>query len=392
MKALLVMKFPSFFDKDGKILSGEKKYEGQIRALQNLGYDCTYFIEIGNSIYKMINGEIVFIHKILLMNLPVISKFAIYYYLFKYAEEEAHKGYDFIYVRNAPFVRRSISAMKCFHKSSKRVVVEIPTYPVHKETSNDSRLWMKLLYKFGEHYERKFSQYVDLFALIGEKGDSYLGRPAINITNGTDINVFKKHIQKKFDGTIHIIGVAKIGHYHGFDRIISGINNYYKEGGKIPVFFHVVGPDGDGSRKKWETMTLEMGLEKNIIFEGEKYGDDLDKLFDFCDIACTTLANHRANMEFKNQDSAFTLKTAEYCSRGIPMIAVDSLSFMGQPFPYSYHNIPEDDTPVNISELIEFVRQIPEGEFVSNELRAFSKHFSWEKQFEIIFQKLNINV
>lgn len=40
---------------------------------------------------------------------------------------------------------------------------------------------------------------------------------------------------------LHLIGVAEVHYWHGFDRLVRGLAAYYDRGRSYKVYFHIVG-------------------------------------------------------------------------------------------------------------------------------------------------------
>lgn len=381
-KALMVMRY--FTDDSGKNLAN--KFQSQIDAMTELGYDCTYFTLENGTVYTNKNGERNKAARIPFHSTPVLHNIFEYKALFGAAALEAREGYDVSYTRAAPQAGCFKSLMKALHEGCGKNVVEIPTYPPEKEARNDKRLWIKLISGNSSRIARASAKYVDLYTLIGERADSYLERPAVNIINGTDPGRFRKHIPRKSDGSIHILAVASIVEYHGFDRVIRGMDVYRKKGGRTKIYFHIVGPDGgDGTLDSLKKLTAELGLNDNVTFEGPRYGEELDSLFDRCDIACHSLAGFRIGIRI-----SFNLKAAEYLSRGIPFISCSLGDEEYDGVPGNYHEIPEDDTPVDIEAVIRFAEGNVSNGAVCEEMREYAKRFTWRSQFEKMLEALGV--
>lgn len=376
-KAMLVMRY-FLVDESAKINNKyHPKFDDQIIAVNNLGYECTYFGINEDGIFRICNGKRQRLGKVWFKNIPIIHRFGEYAALYRYTRKESENDYDFIYVRSCPMVLGYAKAMREYSKNCKKIIVEIPTYPVEKEIKNSKQLWMKLFYPFMKYVERKASKYVGLYSLIGDSADEYLGRPAINIINGTNPDGYAKHLPRTPDGTIHIIAMAGMAHYHGFDRLITGLKNYYENGNNIPVYIHMVGPDADGSREKWRKLSLDLGISKYVLFEGEKTGQAMDDMFAACDVAVGSLAAFRKGLHVE-----FDLKTAEYCSRGIPLVVCSPYIKNELNIPHCYSDIPETEEPVDIKDVVNFALDEIKKDSVADELREYVKRFSWEAQFQ----------
>lgn len=147
-----------------------------------------------------------------------------------------------------------------------------------------------------------------------------------------------------------MISIANVGKWHGYDRIIKGLYNYYKSNPKKEVYYYFVGEGSELHNLK--KLTKELNMEKYVIFYGTKTGKDLDEIVNKSDVAFGSLANHRKNIYL---DSA--LKNREYCARGIPfVIASEDLDFPNN-FEYVFR-VSRDETPIDMIAIIDFYDRI----------------------------------
>ncbi len=182
---------------------------------------------------------------------------------------------------------------------------------------------------------------------------------------------------------IHLLGLANMAKWHGYDRVIEGLRQYKKNSGNKEVIFHLVGPDGDGSLKEWMTLTRKYKLEKNVIFEGPKFNRELDYFFNKCNLAIGSIGLHRTGYE-----SATTLKVREYMARGIPFLMSASDQAIESDNRFCVI-IPADDSPVNIELIIRYVENIRDWEYLSKSMREYANdNMTWEKQFRKIIDKI----
>ena len=52
-------------------------------------------------------------------------------------------------------------------------------------------------------------------------------------------SAWKKY--RKKDGTIVLLAVATLAKWHGYERVIKGLYNYYADGGERNIIFNIVG-------------------------------------------------------------------------------------------------------------------------------------------------------
>ena len=51
-----------------------------------------------------------------------------------------------------------------------------------------------------------------------------------------------KQQQNDTSKELHLIGVAEVHYWHGFDRLVRGLADYYRNNPEYKVYFHIVGP------------------------------------------------------------------------------------------------------------------------------------------------------
>lgn len=285
---------------------------------------------------------------------------------------------SFIYVRYTKFA--DFTFVKLFKEIKRlgiKVVMEIPTYPYDKEVKSDSI--KTSLYNFLEKkYRVQLAEYVDKIITFSDDNEIF-GRPTIKIINGVNPKEIPLKKENPDKAHLDLIGVASLNLWHGYDRILQGLRNYYAENqDSFPVYFHIVG--GDSSNTEYlrlNDLTKEYGLEKYVIFYGEKVGAELDNIFDKCHIGIGSLGRHRNDI-YKFQ----SLKNIEYGVRGIPFIFSEESPLFAKE-EYIYRCQP-DDSPINITSLVDFHNKI---HLSPEEIRmdCLKKGVDWKSQFDKIF-------
>ena len=147
---------------------------------------------------------------------------------------------------------------------------------------------------------------------------------------------------------VHIIAVSAMREWHGYERIIEGMNNYYKDGeaDKQNFILHLV---GDGREYgKYKGLVEQYRLEKHVIMEGDMYGEALDALYEKCALGIDSLARHRSGI-----DVLSSLKSREYGAKGIPMINSCKIDIIEDDFNYLLR-VPADETPVDMNSVESF--------------------------------------
>lgn len=285
---------------------------------------------------------------------------------------------EFVYARsfqNAnPFLIYFFQKLK---NSGIKSVTEIPTYPYDQEFTNfhwKQRLGLKIDKIFRNGLSRKMEAIVtfsDAKVIFCQK--------TINISNGVDFDSIPLNNYQPVDDALHLIGVAEVHIWHAYDRLIAGIGEYYRNGGRRKVVFHIVGGVHPAERYKscafhpgLQTIIDNYSLQDKILFHGTLFGDELTKVFNQCQFAIGSLGRHRSGI-----NSIKTLKNREYATRGLPFIYSEQDSdFDQQPYVLK---APADESPVNIFRIVDFVDSFimkPE------DIRKTVEHLTWKIQMQ----------
>lgn len=284
----------------------------------------------------------------------------------KYAKDN---HIDFVYIRsnhNAnPFTIWMVKQMK---KAGMKVVMEIPTFPYDSEYKTQGMSKQIFQDKIFRNY---FAKQLDAIVTFSDY-DKIFGQRTIRISNGIDFDSVKlKTSLNNTSKELNLIGVAEIHKWHGFDRLVTGLANYYSQHQDYTVRFHVVGyfysQEGEDEFKR---LISEHNMNNYVILYGKKHGIELDDIFNQCDFGIGSLGRHRAGIQIIK-----TLKNREYAARGIPFIYSETDSdFDHKPYVLK---APADETPIDIYEIVKFYNQLS---FSPQEIRESINDLSWENQ------------
>lgn len=358
----------------------DKKVMAQYEALKNNGLDIElcYIDRKEETIERKIFQKNILLKKIESKNrlLKKIENFLLRWN-FKDVENYIFQNkVELIYIRyemasNYGFIK----FLKNIKEKNIKILLEIPTYPYDQELLNGN-IKLKLRYYIDRHYRKNLKKLVDKIVTFSEDKKIYEVL-TINISNGIDINKISL-VEKKESKKIRFIGVAGLVFWHGFDRFILSMKNYYKNSPKQEVIFNIVG-DGDKNYiNKLKNMVKENKLENYIVFHGFKSGEELDKIYNNSDIAVGSLGRFRSGLDIMKP-----LKNREYCAKGLPMIYSETdLDFEGQSFVYkASHN----ESLIDIEKVIEWYKNL---KITSSEIREYSKQFSWDIQMKKILDEI----
>ena len=293
----------------------------------------------------------------------------------------------FVYARS--FHNANPFLIHFFRKLRKRgikAVTEIPTYPYDQEFAS---------FSFKERYELKIDQLFrnrlakEMSAIVTfTDAEMIFGQRTIHISNGVDFDNIPVHLyQPPKDGSTHLIGVAEVHLWHGYDRLISGLGEYYKST-KSPrqVYFHIVGGVHPYAMYKpnayhpgFKNLIDKYGIQDKIIFHGQLFGEELDKVFNQCCFAIGSLGRHRSDITVIK-----TLKNREYATRGIPFIYSEQDDDFDDK-PYVLKAIP-DESPINVQRILDY---IDTHHFQPKEIRKTVEHLTWKIQMENVIKEIS---
>ena len=208
------------------------------------------------------------------------------------------------------------------------------------------------------------------------------GQRTINISNGVDFDSIPLHHPSSIihhPSELHLIGVAEVHPWHAFDRVMSGIGEYYSHqrsaiSHQKDVYFHVVGGVHPNHMKNCFEPILEKypDIKDKIIFHGTLFGQQLDDIFNQCQFAIGSLGRHRSGITVIK-----TLKNREYATRGIPFIYSEQDSdFDHQPYVIK---APADESPIDIHQIIDFMQDF---KMAPEDIRKTVEPLQWKYQMK----------
>ena len=293
------------------------------------------------------------------------------------------EGIEFIYARcfqNAnPWL---ICFFKRLRKAGIHSVTEIPTYPYDEEFKNfgwKARLGLKI----DQIFRHRLYQQMDAVVTFSDAQEIF-GQRTIRISNGVDFDSIPLHNSQlsTLNSQLHLIGVAEVHAWHGFDRVMAGIGEYIEKcrvnGLECrEVYFHVVGGVHPHRMKSDFAPVIEKyGLQDRIVFHGQLFGDELTEVFNQCQFAIGSLGRHRSGIT-----AIKTLKNREYATRGIPFVYSEQDSdFDTQQY---IIKAPADETPIDIQKIIDFIEHFS---MKPEEIRKTVEHLTWKIQMQKVVE------
>jgi len=284
---------------------------------------------------------------------------------------------DFVYIRsnhNAnPFTIRMVKRMKA---AGMKVVMEIPTYPYDQEY--EAQGMTKQIFQ-DRIFRRCLARQLDAIVTFSDY-ERIFGQRTIRISNGIDFDsVAMKQTVNDTSKELNLIGVAEIHKWHGFDRLIKGLAEYYDHPQDYTVKFHVVGYFySEEEEKDFRRLIADKEMEPYVILYGKKHGKELDDIFNRCDFGIGSLGRHRVGIQ-----KIKTLKNREYAARGIPFVYSETDSdFDERPYVLK---VPADESPVDITSIVGFYRQFS---IPPQEIRNSIENLSWKNQMKHVINSV----
>jgi hypothetical protein len=361
-----------------------KKMLAQIKGLRQNGHEvhvCSYDLAENGDRCRFVDGQIIknYGHG----RLAAVCQRLSYGCIFDYCRNE---GIQLVYARS--FMNATpplVSLFRRLRKAGVRSVMEIPTYPYDKEFEAlpfKHKFWLKV----DKLFRNQLAAEIEAIVTFSE-AETIFGQRTIRISNGVDFDAIPLH-QPPFISShapLHLIGVAEVHPWHGFDRLIDGLGRYYQQGpANRPVFFHIVGGVGqvemNGAKNLpgFASLISKYHLEKYVVFHGKLFGDELTNVFNQCSFAIGSLARHRSGIT-----QIKTLKNREYATRGIPFVYSECDSdFDQQPYVLK---VPADESPISIDAILDF---IDSHHFEPDDIRQTVSHLSWQAQMAKVVEEL----
>ena len=361
-----------------------KKIHYQVKGLRENGYEvhlCYYDFDSRGHRCRFVDGNVIMDYG--KGAFAGIRQRIDYKCIYDYCERnEINLVYARCFQNANPFLIRFFKKLR---KLGIKCVTEIPTYPYDQEFVGfpyfSGRFWLR----FDKIFRNSLYKQMDAVVTFSDEKVIF-GQRTIRISNGVDFHSIPLHCYSpSADGSIHLIGVAEVHYWHGFDRLIAGLGEYYKNTeSPRQVYFHIVGGvaknemHGSIHAPGFAELIAQYNIQDHVIFHGQLFGDELNVVFNQCCFAIGSLARHRSGITVIK-----TLKNREYATRGIPFIYSEQDSdFENQP--YILKAAP-DESPIKIMQILDF---IDNHQFKPDEIRKSIEHLSWKKQMKCVIESV----
>lgn len=315
----------------------------------------------GNGIYKKINSQIKAFTELgcecTLLNLP-FPKGNFFSTFIRYNRKKVYpkidfSGIDFVYIRRIVPNNRSFNFLLYKMKKENpemKIIYEIPTYPYDSELKGFRG---KVVLFIDKWYRKRLNRYIDFITTYGDY-KSIFNIPVLTIVNGIDCASISLKNKENLTADIHAIVVAQYWFWHGYDRLIEGMKDYYSSPRDKKFYVNFVGEGPELSRYK--ALVNKYQLDSYVKFSGKLSGSDLDRAFYDADIAFCSLGAHRKKLYLSSE-----LKSREYMARGLPIVSSVSIDVIPNDYKY-WLKFAEDDSNICIDDIISFCGKIYKNE------------------------------
>lgn len=280
---------------------------------------------------------------------------------------------DVLYFRRMESSRKLLKKLEEFKQINPniRIVMEIPTYPFKGESGK-----IPLKNKVNGFISDFFlHRYIDKVVVCSPSVPlkKFHGIPVIEFRNGVDFDKLIINADIKSEN-IDMICVSGCTLSQGYDRIIKGLNDYYlSDGPKRTVNLHVVGT-GEYLDYYKELATEYNLIDKHVFFYGKRVGEELDTVYGKCNVALGHLATHRIGISISP-----ALKIREYGARGLPIVSATMLDIYNDDTKPYILKISDDETNVNVNEIVDFVDNVYSIDDVHHIIRnTFEPFCDWK--------------
>ncbi|TYR72625.1 glycosyltransferase [Rossellomorea vietnamensis] len=345
-------------ENENKDIGVINKINGQIAAFEslNINVDKLFY----NSHQMFFNGELFYS-----FNTHYNRRIFMYERILKDLKVGSYQGVYIRYTSSDPFF---VSFLKKLKGLRKKVIIELPTYPYDRERES-TKLTTKISNITDKIYRNLLKSHVDNIVTFMNY-DYIWGIPVIKLQNGISIEQIDFTGYTNSKNYLSLIAVANVSKWHGYDRLLNGMVDYYRSNPKRKVIFNLVG-DGDEIDNLKE-IVIKHNLQDKVVFHGAKSGRDLTGIFKKSHMAVGSLGMHRIGIE-----QGSTLKAKEYTARGLPFILGYQDTSFSQKDKFIYY-ISNNETSINIDNIISFYDNL---KVESNEIRALAEqNFTWNKQ------------
>ncbi len=310
----------------------ERKMQAQMKALEQLGD------VVRHSYDNQSGGRLIALVRMVTRRLPFFPSKVAYRY------DSSYDGIDAMYFRRTTldsFAIRFFRDVKK-HNPKCKIVMELPTYPYDKEMTSLIE-WPRLI---KDRWNRKkLKHYIDRIVTFSDD-DVIFGIPTIRTMNGIDFDTVPlREVHANAEAEIHAIMVANFASWHGLDKLIDGMIQYYSELPKRKFILHIVG--GGKAVEEGKVRASNSKVKDFVVFHGPLWGSSLQELYNR-----VTLAIDSCDFKKIEVFLSSSLKTREYVAKGLPVVSAIEVDLSRSMKEYFYRF--KNPHVIDIREMIDF--------------------------------------
>lgn len=339
-----------------------KKVHAQIKVFEEK-FSTVYYTSYGGQIiYLMLDGKV-------LEKQVAITRKECNHWILEWIKKY---GIQKSYIRYALSDKWFVDFVKELKKKNITTILEFPTIPYDGELSNNREK------AEDRYYREQLSKYIEQCTTYANY-DAVFKIPCIPLLNGVDLDELPVHKLRKPDGRIVLVAAATMNKWHGYERVIEGLADYYAAKGEKNIVFRLVGEGTETD--KYHQLVEQYELQEHVEFLGCLGGENLNQQYDEADIAIGTLAMYKINVT-----SGSPIKLRDYCARGIPFVyGYEDGGFTGEER-YAL-KVPNNNSPINMNEIIDFYNRIKKHDFYVKEMREYAcVKYSWDVILEQVVE------
>ncbi|MCO6493519.1 MAG: glycosyltransferase [Phaeodactylibacter sp.] len=325
----------------------------------------------------------------LLARFPLSGRWAAYFfYLFRLewilARSIDFSGVGLFYVRYPLASPALLHLLRSARRQnpSIRIVVEFPTFPYGEELLRKG-IAFKLAYVMDRALRHRLKRHASLAVHYGEESE-ILGIPTVNLRNGIALDERPEFPRRRPGGEVRLVALGTWNFWHGLDRLLRGLADYYAKSPERRVTLTVIGEGPELPALKRLASALALGDAARFV--SHLAHQDVKPYLLEADVGIGTLGLHRKQV---GVDSS--LKHREYCQHGLPFIlSARDLDFPpGLPF---VRYVPEGESPVDMEGVIRFWERLHrEAPDCRQEARAYAESsLSWESRMQVVLGELGV--
>lgn len=286
---------------------------------------------------------------------------------------------DILYVRHMLPSHLLVRLLVNAKKMGTKIAYEIPTYPYYKEQYNISNNKIKTVVKL--FIETVFwpiiYNKVDLMTVMKCNSKAHMWKKMLSIPNGFSGQTnYTDHSNCE---DLNLIGVGTIYPYHGYEKVINDMERAKCRVKNGKIFFHIVGESAEIARL--EKLVKDKKMEKNVIFYGKKYAENLLNVYKKCNLGVGTLA-----LSLRAADIDTAIKNIEYFSMGLPVIT--SGYVFDIPIESNFYVIQDEKKQLNFEQLLAFSNSFYQIPNIEGRIKELLEKFDWNNIMQSIIHKL----